>query len=436
MSPKLATKPLLYSSASSRNLLRTNRLLSFATPHAPINIDEFPSTKENFDVLFSTSTNHTKLSCCFEIRSARKSFHSIKIGVWDILQQFKIWFKKSPGPIKRTPLMTLGFWVNIHPGFSNPRSVIEELKQDLADRYSNHPAVIKQHALPAEFHPPHMYLARGRVSGQYHSTTSGKAPTAQPIDANTLLMYTSADDFECTLILLTKISTLHTPLCDQAPMSIPSALKKANPQKFGQYISQQNTFMAKHRNIAVVGVTYELMDLENESGTSLWQAIRALIGVYRWELCARTPDLGKWNTSSALTYNEELKNWLTEHLPKYFNAAPSTFPKLTISPRPEILSPNRRGRPLSLSPPALPTHPRWTTTCAHWKPTLSLMPRLLWSPGILGYPPLRWRTSITLSTWTTLRPIQMAKPPIPLEPPLPNPPSLPAVQTLPPPLAP
>jgi hypothetical protein len=156
--------------------------------HAPINIDEFPSAKENFDVLFSTSTNRTKLSCRFEIRSARKSFHSIKIGVWDILQQFKIWFKKLPGPIKHIPLMTLGFWVNIHPGFSSPRSVIEELKQDLADSYPNHPAVIKQHALPNKFKPPDMYLARGRVSGQYHSTTSGKVPTAQPIDADTLLL--------------------------------------------------------------------------------------------------------------------------------------------------------------------------------------------------------------------------------------------------------
>jgi hypothetical protein len=101
--------------------------------------------------------------------------------------------------------------------------------------------------------------------------------------------------------------------------------------------------MAKHRNIAVVGVTSELMDLENSPGTLLWQAIRALPGVYRCDPCVRTPDLGKWNISSTLTYNEELKSWLTEHLPKYFNAAPSTFPKLTIFPCPEILSPNRWG---------------------------------------------------------------------------------------------
>jgi hypothetical protein len=33
--------------------------------HAPINIDEFPSAKENFDVLFSTATNRTNLSCRF-----------------------------------------------------------------------------------------------------------------------------------------------------------------------------------------------------------------------------------------------------------------------------------------------------------------------------------------------------------------------------------
>jgi hypothetical protein len=308
---------------------------------APINIDEFPTAKETFDVLFSTSTNRNKLSCRFEIRSARKSFHSVKIGVWAILQEFQIWFKKSPGPIKRIPLQTLGFWVNIHPGFASPRSVIEELKQDLLENYTNHPA-IQKHALPAEFSPTDMYLARGRVSGQFHATTSTNS-TATSIDADVMLMYSSADDFDRTLIFLTQISSLRSPLSDQAPMFIPFALKKSNPQKFGYYISQQNTFMKNHRNIAVVGVSSDLMDLEDSSGTSLWYAIRSLPGVYRCDPCARTPDLGKWNISSALSYNATLKKWLTENLPLYFNAAPATFPKIATFPCPEILSKDRRG---------------------------------------------------------------------------------------------
>jgi hypothetical protein len=66
-----------------------------------IDIDQFPSSKAAFDELFSTSKHNGKLSCCFEIRPGQKSFHSIKIGVWDILQRYKIWFRKSPGPLKR-----------------------------------------------------------------------------------------------------------------------------------------------------------------------------------------------------------------------------------------------------------------------------------------------------------------------------------------------
>jgi hypothetical protein len=64
--------------------------------HAPINIDEFPNSKAAFDILFATSTNNTKLSCRFDIRSARALFHSIQVGVWDIFQPFHIWFENCP----------------------------------------------------------------------------------------------------------------------------------------------------------------------------------------------------------------------------------------------------------------------------------------------------------------------------------------------------
>jgi hypothetical protein len=90
-------------------------------------------------------------------------------------------------------------------------------------------------------------------------------------------------------------------------------------------------------------------DLHDSDGTSLWYAIRSLPGVYRCDPCARTPDLGKWNISSCLQYNNAIKTWLADNLPKYFAAAPNTLPQHNVFPAPEILSKDRRGSALSVN---------------------------------------------------------------------------------------
>jgi hypothetical protein len=66
-----------------------------------ITVDEFPTSKADFDVVFSTTTTGGKLSCKFEIQSFRNSFHAIKIRAWDILHVNKVWCKRAPGPVKK-----------------------------------------------------------------------------------------------------------------------------------------------------------------------------------------------------------------------------------------------------------------------------------------------------------------------------------------------
>jgi hypothetical protein len=85
-----------------------------------------------------------------------KSFYSIKIGIWDILQKYNIWFKKSPGPIKRVALSTLGFWVNVHPGSASERSFLEEIRGDLYVNYKNDSAILQKYEMPATYTPPNM----------------------------------------------------------------------------------------------------------------------------------------------------------------------------------------------------------------------------------------------------------------------------------------
>jgi hypothetical protein len=69
-----------------------------------IDADDLPTSKLDFDEVFSTSTSGGRLSCKIEIQSVKPSFHTLKIGVWDLLQAHQVWFKKAPGRVKQTLL--------------------------------------------------------------------------------------------------------------------------------------------------------------------------------------------------------------------------------------------------------------------------------------------------------------------------------------------
>jgi hypothetical protein len=66
-----------------------------------INESELPTEKSSFDATLSTTSSAGRLSCRFEIKSDRHSFHPIKMGVWDILQKHGVYFKKSATPVKK-----------------------------------------------------------------------------------------------------------------------------------------------------------------------------------------------------------------------------------------------------------------------------------------------------------------------------------------------
>jgi hypothetical protein len=318
----------------------------------PIHPDAFPTDKATFDEMFSTATVRNLLSCRFEIRSNRKSFHAIKVGVWDILKQSNAWFRKSPGPVKRLPLSVMGFWVKVHPGFASPYSWLAEINSDICENYDKKTDILKQFNLPAQIQPTDMYLARGKFSGQFHTPSANNAPkTVQPITTDALLHYASSDDLQRAMLLLTHISTHAKPSNPQDPIFIPMALvKHSDPMKFGHYLAKQNQFLKDHRNIAIVGAVPELMDLVDNDGFTLWNQILAQPGVFRCDPCARTHDLGKWNVSSALSHNAPLKEFLNGILAKAFANAPASFPQLTIFPALELLSKDRRpnsGQPVA-----------------------------------------------------------------------------------------
>ena len=307
---------------------------------APINVDEFPSDKSTFDEIFSTFTKRDMLYCRFEIRSTRKSFHEIKLDAWNILEPFKIWLRRSPGPIEKLPLTAMGFWINVHPTFAQPHAWLDEIKISIEDNYPDADAAKKLN-LPEKYkQPDNTYISRSRVSGQYHDTDDDQD---KAIDADVLMMYANSDDYETSMTMVTQVSYYATPKSTTSPMFIPIGLKKSDPTRFGYYLAQHNQFMKTHRNIAIVGVSSELMDFKID-GTSLWKQIRMQPGVYRCDPCDGTSTIGKWNISSSYDHNLDIKTWLYETLSKWSQAAPKDFPTFTTFPTPEVLSKDRRPR--------------------------------------------------------------------------------------------
>jgi hypothetical protein len=101
-----------------------------------IDNNDLPQDKTNFDNVFDIATKRNAFHCHFIIQSFR-TFHQIKVGVWDILQKHNIWLDRSPGPIKKTNLVPMvGFW-RAPPGFASPTAFHTQLCNDLEDKYSD-----------------------------------------------------------------------------------------------------------------------------------------------------------------------------------------------------------------------------------------------------------------------------------------------------------
>jgi hypothetical protein len=113
-----------------------------------IDADDLPTLKADVDDVFSTRTSGGRLSCKFEIQSAKPSFHTLKAGVWDLLQAHQVWFKKAPGRVKQTPLVVIGLWMNVHPGFASPCLFHTNIIDEVEKQYSHHPKVLETFRLP------------------------------------------------------------------------------------------------------------------------------------------------------------------------------------------------------------------------------------------------------------------------------------------------
>jgi hypothetical protein len=295
--------------------------------------------KLSFDDAFAVITRHNSLHFHLVINSNR-TFHQLNIGVWDILQQHRIWFDKPPGPISKTDLVPMGFWLHIHPCFASTHSFNNQLCRDISKTYAVSP-VVAEMKLPTEFTDPDVYFTPSKYKGTYDK---------QVINSNALCMYGSRADFDHTTTMITRISSFATTIDDKSPMYVPFALKTSHPEVFGQYLAQQNAFLESHRNIAIVGVHPVAMDYGDTDHQdpaftkSLWNILSQMNGIYRVDSCRRTFDLGKWNISCHASHHQAITQWIDTNLVNIWKQVPLALPIYPAFSTPERLSCNRGVR--------------------------------------------------------------------------------------------
>jgi hypothetical protein len=299
-----------------------------------IDNNDLPTDKPQFDATFATATKRKSLHCHFVIHSNR-TFHQVKIGIWDLLQQHRVFIAKTPGTIQKTDLVPMGFWMRVHPGFASPRAFHTQLCKDLLSKY--HSTNLESLGLPATFSEPEVFFAATKCKGTLDN---------QALQTNALTMYGTREDFDRTTTLVTCLSTFASLDDDKSPLYVPFALKHSHPDVYGNYLAQQNEFLETHRNIAIVGLHPDAMDYgdcaeDPAFPTSLWRRISQMDGVYRVDSCRRTADLGKWNISCNSTAHPTIAQWLDTHLVDIWKQVPLELEPYAVFPLPERLSSSR-----------------------------------------------------------------------------------------------
>jgi hypothetical protein len=151
---------------------------------------EMPLDKSTFDEIFSTTLASGRLTCRFEIQSERHTFHSIKMGTWDILQKYGVFFKKSAAPVKKISLAMVGFWVNAHPSFASAHVFRAEICDSIQDNYNNNDNLLEKFKLDRKYNEPEIYLERRKLTAPFHSPDG----TTSSIETEAFVTFANADD--------------------------------------------------------------------------------------------------------------------------------------------------------------------------------------------------------------------------------------------------
>jgi hypothetical protein len=163
--------PVIFSLLFAKLILNKPTLLFNAADCQRINQGEMPTDKAAFDEIFRTTSASGRLTCRFEIQSERRTFHPIKMGVWEILRKYGVFFKKSAAPVKKATLSMMGFWVNVHPRFASSHVFHAEICDSIKANYATDTTLLDKLGLDHTFSPPAIFI----------STTTNYPPHFTPL---------------------------------------------------------------------------------------------------------------------------------------------------------------------------------------------------------------------------------------------------------------
>jgi hypothetical protein len=123
-------------------------------------------------------------------------------------------------------------------------------------------------------------------------------------------------------------------------MFIPLLAKHQDPDQFSQYVAQHTDFLNNHRNIAVVGLAPDTMDIDTRPGENIWESIKTLPGFFRCDPWRHTPDLSKWNIFCAQVCHTDICAWLDNNMLRLWESLPNktSIPTISAFSFPERLS--------------------------------------------------------------------------------------------------
>jgi hypothetical protein len=258
-----------------------------------ISMEDFPVKKESFDKAFGTIApkgRNLQIIIGLTINS-RLLFRSIKSVLLPLLRLQNVYMRPHLSTSwKSLDAIPIAHLHQLHPIFADLTQVkanlIAMLEKAIGANHEEFQKIIGDDAPVI----PELMLYKGWAQGKLGG---------QDIYSDVIEVYVARNTVQLTKCLFETSSNLSV----RNLRIIPRDFKFNHPTMYGQILNKQNTYLAKHRNNAIITMPAHAMHhaITDQNGKT-WKAIKDAIliveGATHVHACKQTQDLGKWNIST------------------------------------------------------------------------------------------------------------------------------------------
>jgi hypothetical protein len=365
-----------------------NKMVFTDVQKKPFILETFPSDKAKFDTAFGTvikDGRSTKVILGFTITSASEenfsevTFGKLKQAIMPVLERCSTFMRPHLSTSwKRLDAITIGHLHLIHPTFAD----VDDLRHKMIHQLTETAKRIREWP---EYHEhlsehldhddtlivPEIMFYPGRALGKMKS---------ENVSSDVIDIYIARESANAINFLLEASTENKT-----CPLAVvPCGFKYNQPDIYAKLLSAQNDYLEKHRNIGLVAIPNDAMnlqkvkDIDGKEWKSMYDALCQASGVAVVHRSKRIFDLGKWNISTTHDSWEAVKHWLDKQLLPLYNSIPAHELDYYRSYA-DFTGPHR----LQFKPPQ--SHPKtvyYLIMPNAFKPKCSGMSLSLWQPTI------------------------------------------------------